>query len=331
MALTVIVRSGDAKTPPAITFDTPRVVIGRGDGCEVCLPDASVSHRHASIRQRGTDYIVVDEGSTNGTFVGPVRLSPQAPRMLRSGELIRVGRIWLEIRIEQAVPTQNSHVATKELALALVAEALAAQGQPSGARVRTVAGPDAESELLLTDFEHPYVIGRGGNADLSVTDDDASRRHADIVRRGHQLLVRDLASKNGTRLADKELEPNKFTVWTPGAELVIGKNHFLHEDPVAEALRELERAADEAMSPDESVDPPQAAPAALPSAADSGGTSETTAEPQRSAPITSVPTRGKRPPPRRRGFSTTDWLVAGLSLVVLAFSLIGLFWLFRLE
>ena len=78
MALTVVVRSGEGEPAPRITFDAPRIVIGRGDGCEVRLPDPSVSHRHASIRQRGTDYIVLDEGSTNGTFVGPVRLSPQA-------------------------------------------------------------------------------------------------------------------------------------------------------------------------------------------------------------------------------------------------------------
>src|ERR1043165_1887230 len=100
MSLTVVIRSGEGQTPGAIPFDAPRVVIGRGEGCEVRLPDPSVSHRHASLRQRGTDYVVMDEGSSNGTFVGPVRLSPQAPRMVRSGDLVRVGRIWLELRIK---------------------------------------------------------------------------------------------------------------------------------------------------------------------------------------------------------------------------------------
>src|SRR6188474_810176 len=75
------------RPPLSITLDAPRVIIGRGEGCEVRLPDASVSHRHASIRQRGAEYIVLDEGSANGTFVGPVRLSPQAPRVLTDGDL----------------------------------------------------------------------------------------------------------------------------------------------------------------------------------------------------------------------------------------------------
>src|SRR5262249_17440611 len=114
MALTIVVRSGDGKAPSRITFDARGAGIGRGEGCEVRLPDASVSHRHASIRQRGAEYIVLDEGSANGTFVGPVRLSPQAPRVLSDGDLVRVGRVWLEILIEAVPPTVNAPLATPD-------------------------------------------------------------------------------------------------------------------------------------------------------------------------------------------------------------------------
>src|SRR6188768_3225820 len=132
MALTVVVRSGDHPTPLKISLDAPRIVIGRGEGCEIRLPDPSVSHRHASIRQRGSDYVVIDEGSTNGTFVGPVRLSPQAPRVLRSGELLRLGRVWLEVRIEHAPVTMSQKIVTRDIALGLVASALSAQGASAG-------------------------------------------------------------------------------------------------------------------------------------------------------------------------------------------------------
>src|SRR5256885_12335862 len=57
------------KAAPALTFDGPRVVIGRGAGCDVRLPDPSVSHRHATLRTNGPAYQLVDEGSTNGTYV----------------------------------------------------------------------------------------------------------------------------------------------------------------------------------------------------------------------------------------------------------------------
>jgi pSer/pThr/pTyr-binding forkhead associated (FHA) protein len=139
----LVVRSGDLKSQATITFDAPRIVIGRGEGCEIRLPDPSVSHRHAFIRQRGSDYVVIDEGSSNGTFVGPVRFSPQAPRVVRSGDLIRVGRIWLELRVAQVVPTQNPGLITKEIALALIASSLSAEGEMSAPRLFVTAAPDS--------------------------------------------------------------------------------------------------------------------------------------------------------------------------------------------
>src|ERR1039458_8652615 len=105
MALTLAVRCEDMGELPVIAFDLPRLIIGRGESCDLRLPDPSVSQHHVSIRQRGSDYIIIDEGSTNGTFVGPVRLAPQAPRVLRSGDSIRVGRIWIDVRLESASVT----------------------------------------------------------------------------------------------------------------------------------------------------------------------------------------------------------------------------------
>ena len=331
MALTVVVRSGDVKSLPEITFDAPRIVIGRGDGCEVRLPDPSISHRHASIRQRGTEYIVIDEGSTNGTFVGPVRLSPQAPRVLRTGDLIRVGRIWLEVRIEQALPSQSPQLATKEIALALVAGALSAQGEPSAARVLVAEGPDAGRELSITEFERPHVIGRGGGADLALNDPDCSRRHVEVFRRGEHLYVRELGSKNGAHLGDKKLDPGKDSLWPRAESLRIGANCLVYEDPVAEALSELERAADERMQDDDSVDPPRSVEdGALPPEPDASEPGSPFLPPVtgKQSPIVRRPSR-KGGPKQAGAWSGTDLLVALIAVGVLAASILGLVWLFR--
>jgi pSer/pThr/pTyr-binding forkhead associated (FHA) protein len=331
MALTVVVRSGDVKSLPEITFDAPRIVIGRGDGCEVRLPDPSISHRHASIRQRGTEYIIIDEGSTNGTFVGPVRLSPQAPRVLRSGDLIRVGRIWLEVRIEQAVASHSPQLATKEIALSLVAGALSAQGEPSAARVVVAEGPDAGRELSISEFERAHVIGRGSGADLALEDADCSRRHVEVFRRGDNLYVRELGSKNGAELGERKLEAGKDSVWPRAESLRIGANRLVYEDPLAEALSELERAADERMQDDDSIDPPRGV--------EDGESSAPPAEAEPGSPFLPPVTRKESPVvarPTRRGsarrsgaFSGTDLLIALIALGVLAASILGLVWLFR--
>ncbi|HTQ03501.1 MAG TPA: FHA domain-containing protein [Polyangiaceae bacterium] len=324
MALTIVIRSGEGPTPARITFDAPRVVIGRGEGCEVRLPDPSVSHRHASIRQRGTDYVLIDEGSSNGTFVGPVRLSAQAPRVIRHQELIRVGRIWLEVRVEQAVPTTNPQATTREIALGLIAAALSAQGEDVSARVRVENGPDAGRELAMKDVERTYVVGRAPNADLVLGDTDASRRHVELRRHGQHISVRDLGSKNGSALGEKKLEPNRDTPWVPGAKLEIGATALTLSDPLLDALHELETSADEPMRADESVDPPRGveAPEPLPASRKP--------ETAGAAPLVEVPKRAQEAKTReRRSVGTVDVLVGLLALVVLVLSLVGLAWVLR--
>jgi pSer/pThr/pTyr-binding forkhead associated (FHA) protein len=324
MALTVLVRSGDLPSPAAITFDAPRIVIGRGDGCEVRLPDPSVSHRHASVRQRGSDYVIIDEGSTNGTFVGPVRLSPQAPRMIHSGELVRVGRIWLELRVEHSAVTQNPQAATREIALGLISNALVAQGEPSAARVRVEEGPDRGKLLELREFDRRYVIGRGQGADLALDDADAAGRHVEVYRKGQHVYVHDLGSKNGTELGEHKLAAGEEAIWPRRTALRLAGSVMVLEDPVAEALEEIDGAVDERMRDDDVVEPPLGAPRVPePRAGD--------AEPVREGrpeiaerPAKAVVVRGSS----RSGFRAADVLIAVLALAVLGLSLLGLSWLF---
>lgn len=327
MALTVLVRSGDLKSQATITFDAPRIVIGRGDGCEIRLPDPSVSHRHASIRQRGTDYVVIDEGSSNGTFVGPVRLAPQAPRVVRSGDLIRVGRIWLELTVAQVLPTQNAGLVTKEIALALVASSLASEGEPATPRIFVTAGPDLGKELALIEFDHAYTIGRLQSAELSLADPDASRRHVEIIRRGAQIFVRDLGSKNGATLSGVKLEPSRDTPWPAGSVLALGQSEFSFDDPVLDALNEIEAGRDEQMRDDDSIEPPNVGP---------GEQNPGFVAPEHSlasddAPLVQVPRRASEPAPAKKtqGFRTVDVIIALVALAVIGLSLLGLSWLFR--
>ncbi|HEX3777956.1 MAG TPA: FHA domain-containing protein [Polyangiaceae bacterium] len=332
MALTVVVRSGDLKSQATITFDAPRIVIGRGDGCEIRLPDPSVSHRHASIRQRGTDYVVIDEGSSNGTFVGPVRLSPQAPRVIRSGDLVRVGRIWLELTVAQVLPTQNPGLITKEIALALVASSLSAEGELAAPRVFVSAGPDLGKELLLAEFDRAYALGRLQSADLPLSDPDASRRHVELIRRGTQLFVRDLGSKNGATLSGTRLEPSRDTPWPNGAVLAFGANEFGFEDPVLAALGEIEAGSDEQMRDDDSIDPPNVAARAETTSsanAERGAKTPPFDVSNSDAPIAEVPKRATPANKKNQGFRAVDVVIALVALIVIGLSLVGLSWLFR--
>ena len=328
MPITLVVRaSTEGESEPTLTFDGHRVVVGRGPSCDVRLPDPSVSQRHALIRAQGGDYQVLDEGSTNGTWVGGVSLAPKAPRTLRSGDLLRVGRVWIEVRIDQAAPTPDIAMATRDLALALVARGLGALGDDTTPKVLVVEGPDLGARMALSDEGRIYVVGRGETCDLPLADPDASREHVHLVRRGSTVLVRDLGSKNGVLLGENKLAHGRDVHWKSQLELRIGATVLALEEPVAEALAELEAAPDEAVPeadappPPTQNAPPTDVPGPPPSARGAAPIADVAAAKARA---TTVPIRKYR-----SRITQSDVFIGVAALVVIAVSLAGLVWVLK--
>lgn len=71
-------------------------LIGRGPGCEIHLPDISVSRRHARVEPEDGGFAIEDLGSTNGTHVNGRQIRRKA---LEAGDRIRVGRLHLEYQV----------------------------------------------------------------------------------------------------------------------------------------------------------------------------------------------------------------------------------------
>jgi pSer/pThr/pTyr-binding forkhead associated (FHA) protein len=329
MPVTIVVRT-ESERERSLTFDGERIVIGRGPGSDVRLPDPSVSHRHAMIQQSGSSWVLVDEGSSNGTFVGGVRLARRAPRTIRSGDLVRVGRVWLEIRIDQSAPTRELAGATRDLALQLVAEAMQKIGDDLVTKVRVVEGPDRDGVLRLPEEGRVYLIGRGEACDLPLADPDASREHVRVVRRGNAVLVRDAGSRNGTFLGAEALAPDRDTIWKSPAMMRVGKSVLALEEPVQIALEELEAAADEIIPADEPI--PEAPPASAKSKQEAAEEAKPASQRQpAAAPIAQVGAVAMKPATRvsSHRFSATDVVVVVVALLVIGLSIAGLVWLLK--
>jgi len=334
MPVTVVVRSASGGEAPSLTFDGARIVIGRSVGADVRLPDPSVSLRHASIRAQGAEYAILDEGSTNGTWVGGVKLGPQTPRLVKSGDLVRVGRVWLELVIGHKPPTPDLGLATRDLALALVRSAMDAVGDDTVAKVRVAEGPDIAQELPLLEEGRLYLVGRAEKCDLPLADEDASREHVAIVRRGTQVLIRDLGSRNGVHLGEMLLTPERDVVWRPPTMVRIGQSVLALDEPVSAALAELEAAADEVVpdaaappAPPSSVFVAPSAPGAPPPSAGPPPESQMAAN----APIAEVGSRTAPTVvrPRRRVWTAADVMVVTIAIAVIGASVAGLVWVLR--
>ncbi len=91
----LIVVEGDNPGTRAELADAP-LLIGRGSDAAIKLDDDYVSTRHARIVASGDEWFVEDLGSTNGTYVGPVRIT--GPTTIAPGIQVRVGKTILELR-----------------------------------------------------------------------------------------------------------------------------------------------------------------------------------------------------------------------------------------
>lgn len=91
----LLVVEGENPGVRAELADAP-LLIGRGSDAAIKLDDDYVSTRHARIASSGDEWFVEDLGSTNGTYVGPVRITQ--PTTIGLGVQVRVGKTILELR-----------------------------------------------------------------------------------------------------------------------------------------------------------------------------------------------------------------------------------------
>lgn len=325
MPLTVIVRASDARNasgePLELTLDGARIVVGRGSGCDVRLPDATVSHRHATIHAQGASYTLVDEGSANGTRIGNTRIEANVPHAVASGDRVRLGRVWIELRIDQTPPPHDLAQATRDLALALVSQGLREAGANVVPALEVVEGRDAGARLELAEEGRVYVIGRADGADLLLSDVDASREHGQVVRRGNVVLLRDRGSKNGLFLGGVEVPRERDVAWKATSHLVLGATVISLDEPVSQALAELEAQADEHV---DGAELEATAPAEPP---DLRVAETRSSPPERAQRVRAPAARPSMRGGHSRGWTSADFGVLGLAALVLALSVVGLFWL----
>ena len=80
-------------------FALPRTTIGRGDANTLTICDDAVSQTHCEILVFGSEVIVRDLGSRNGTFVNGVRLHNQQ-RPLLAGQIVKFGSVTARLELE---------------------------------------------------------------------------------------------------------------------------------------------------------------------------------------------------------------------------------------
>jgi len=96
MARLVILSEGFTGTAYDLKVD--KTTIGRVDDNSFPIPEGSVSSHHCEVLLRGSDVVVHDLNSTNGTFVNGHQVTGGGETVIKPGQILRLGQV--EIRLE---------------------------------------------------------------------------------------------------------------------------------------------------------------------------------------------------------------------------------------
>lgn len=325
MGVRLVVRSSwSSKTAQEYVyeFDQGRVVVGRHKGSDVHVPHPAVSGLHATFRAEGARWVVIDEGSTNGTLVNSERLPPGRPKAVGPDDAVDIGgfRITLEVR---HLVDATAFEKTDALARQIVREAFGAETE--GPRLRVLNGPEAGRVVDLPAPPGTFVIGRGEDVDLPLSDEDLSREHVEVAQDLDGVVARDRGSKNGTLVNDRPITERRLK---DGDEVRLGQTVLIFEDPAEHRIGDICAAPEEIIELPREPEPAAAVPAEEASSDHSGpsdggdGVVAAKAHAPDSARPPSKPTRAQS----GIGADVIIYLLAG---TVLALSIAGLFMLLR--
>jgi len=220
-----------------------KFLIGRSDSCQLRPKSESVSRKHCILAVQNGRVLVQDLKSRNGTFVNEKRLPPDKAKVLKDGDILRVGKLSFALVIEHGLQ------AAKKPEVKSVADAAArthAEGSSDSRfeevdvsswldeadaidRVRKMNDPETR-HLSLQEQQRP---GSGGDSDeLSVSGKIVPGKNAD----GDDTA-------GGTKM-DTEAEPEKSKRKVPPKNQKPGKL----PEGFKKAMQETSRdAADDAL------------------------------------------------------------------------------------
>jgi hypothetical protein len=167
-----------------------------------------------------------------------VLVAPNSFTVSLSSEDIDRFRSYLDALVRELAESARQHAEIERYELLGPVEVdlfESARVRPGGVEVSAqVAQGEWPAELVMPNGqrfrigEHPLVIGRLPEVEIFLDDSNVSRRHAEVTRRGPDLVLRDLGSTNGTKLNGA---PISVSTLKDGDQILVGATRIVVEAP----------------------------------------------------------------------------------------------------
>jgi adenylate cyclase len=187
---------------PPIPLLKPKLLIGRQAACDIPLGHPSISGRHCQLELRDGYWWMNDLGSSNGTRINGVVCTEG---WLMPNDVLGVARQGYTVQylppahraVPVAVPARTGGAAGSVGARKIDPTALLTRAGLVSCLGQLV--PCGGGKPILLNKES-LVVGRRPGCDIVITDPSVSGRHCHLERKNGSWFVRDLDSRNGTRI-----------------------------------------------------------------------------------------------------------------------------------
>lgn len=129
MAKLVIQNQG--MTGRAHELNVECTTIGRVEDNTFPIADPSVSSHHCEVHLRGSEILIRDLNSTNGSFINETKITEQ---VLKPGQTLRLGQVELKLEAEGAPATSPAAPAKKAAGAAAMPRGVSLSDLESGGR-----------------------------------------------------------------------------------------------------------------------------------------------------------------------------------------------------
>lgn len=235
------------------SYDFTQAVIsmGRDPDNDIQIPLTTVSRNHARIFWEQGDYFLEDLGSTHGTEHNGSRIPRGEKRLLRDGDQIKV--VTFSITFKTTVGTsldRQPGEKTEALARRMAQEVLSRLGGDSAdpPALRVMNGVDEGKRYELAEEATELVLGRSPECDITLNDQNVSRRHCLIKRDWHGFTAQDLGSKNGVLRNGTAIRGAQLI--RDGDEIQIGGVKLVFIDPPSRLLDQMGGPENMTLDPD---------------------------------------------------------------------------------
>jgi pSer/pThr/pTyr-binding forkhead associated (FHA) protein len=259
MAVRFVVRSRDGQTLQedlAFPFDQARIVLGRASSADVRIPSPTVSEAHASVQMRGSDWLLTDLGSRNGTKHNGQRVMPERTKKLQDGDLLELGNYVLSFHTGVVMTEPMSAERTAELARRLWREAQTARGvKLDAASLRVVNGPRAGVRLEIPPAPSRLHIGAHDACQLQLPEAVLARETLEVVHDVEGVLIRSMSGDTVIQLSGYRYKARRLR---DRDELQVGTTRLMFEEPAQVEIDSLKGTPDQPVSlrPSQPVAPP---------------------------------------------------------------------------